>query len=348
MNNKLTRLIGLDLARYLALIGMVIVNFNVVMVNPQYSTDHGVADFLQGKAAALFVVLAGIGFGLSANHKSSTFLIKITTKRFIFLLVLGLINSSIFQADIIHFYAFYFLFGLWVIPLSSRVIIGLIIGLIVSAVVMVVVLNYDQGWDWANYHYEDFWTFTGFFRNLFFNGWHPVIPWLAFLLLGMLLARTDLSRQAVQWNMLIIGGALFVTSTLLANWLVSEMGAVDQDLVLLLSTSPIPPMPLYMLAAGGLAVSIIGICLMASESLSKTGMIQFLSPAGRQSLTWYLLHILLGMGWLEASDQLSTETESQALFVACIFCSMATVVAFVWQLKFKRGPVETLMRKLCR
>lgn len=66
--SKGSRLEGLDLARYLAFVGMVIVNFKIAM---GAENEQGVVGFLtsalEGRAAATFVVLAGIGLGLAAQ-----------------------------------------------------------------------------------------------------------------------------------------------------------------------------------------------------------------------------------------------------------------------------------------
>ncbi len=62
--NAPARIDGLDLARYLALVGMVIVNFSIVMgADNDTGWAHAFAQSLSGRAAATFVVLAGIGLG---------------------------------------------------------------------------------------------------------------------------------------------------------------------------------------------------------------------------------------------------------------------------------------------
>ena len=112
------RLEGLDLARFLAFVGMVIVNFKIAMGAEEGS---GVLNLLttalEGRAAATFVVLAGIGLGLT-GIKGLDQTVSVTIKRAVFLLVIGLLNMTIFDADILHYYAFYFLFGVFVLPLA--------------------------------------------------------------------------------------------------------------------------------------------------------------------------------------------------------------------------------------
>ncbi len=342
----MTRLHGLDFARFLALLGMVVVNFNVVMVNPLFVTQTGLASLLPGRAAALFVVLAGIGFGLAAQHKPWQDTFRLTLKRSLFLLILGLLNAVVFQADIIHYYAFYFMFGVLLLPLSNRYLVLIICGLILDFVLMAVFFNYDLGWDWINLHYQDFWTLSGFLRNLFFNGWHPIIPWLAFLLFGIILSRLKLQSKPVQIKLLVIGTLLFLLTTWLANNLTNVWRSSDAELVLLFTTEPIPPMPFYMLSAGALAAAIVGTCLLLEPALSKLRLLTLFNPLGQQTLTWYIAHILLGMGVLEALNKLGNQTPDQALYAAMVFCGLATLLAYLWSRYFKRGPLETLMRKL--
>ena len=58
----MNRLIGIDFARALALFGMVIVNFKLAM-NADIGTPQLIefAALFEGRASALFVILAGIG-----------------------------------------------------------------------------------------------------------------------------------------------------------------------------------------------------------------------------------------------------------------------------------------------
>ncbi|VAW44791.1 hypothetical protein MNBD_GAMMA02-1752, partial [hydrothermal vent metagenome] len=244
------------------------------------------------------------------------------------------------------YYAVYFLFGVLLLPLPNRYLAVVIFGLMVDFVLMTVFYNYDQGWDWANLHYQDFWSVSGFLRNLFFNGWHPVIPWLSFLILGIILSRITLKLVRTQRHMLFIGLAVFFFSTWLAEQLVTQLSSTDPEVAILFTTEPIPPMPLYLISAGGLAVAVIGLCLLIEPALRRSKILAVFTPAGRQTLTWYMAHIVLGMGSLEALGRINNQTAEQALLAALLFCVLTTLLAFLWNLKFKRGPLEALMRKI--
>ncbi|MEM9580841.1 MAG: heparan-alpha-glucosaminide N-acetyltransferase domain-containing protein [Pseudomonadota bacterium] len=340
------RLNGLDLARYLAFVGMVIVNFKIAMgAEGGSGLTSLLTGALEGRAAATFVVLAGIGLGLAARKRLDQ-TVAVTFRRALFLLAIGLLNMTVFDADILHFYAFYFLFGAFMLGASTRLLLWSIAGLNLLFVVMILALDYDAGWNWQSLTYQDFWTPTGFVRHLFFNGWHPVIPWLAFLLLGIVLSRLALGVRGVQLRMIAWGaGALVLAEAL--SWALSPLaGSVDPELIALVATDPVPPMPLYMLAGSGAASLVIGLCLMGTPRLETLGVFTWLLPAGRQTLTLYIAHILIGMGTLEALGLLGGQTAQQALWASLVFCICATLFAYVWSRFFKRGPVEALMRRV--
>ena len=340
------RLDGLDLARYFAFVGMVIVNFKVVMgVQDGNDLLDQLTGSLEGRAAATFVVLAGIGLGL-AGRRSVNQTILVTTKRAVFLLVLGLINTLVFDADIIHYYAFYFFFGMLLLPYSNRLLVIGILLLNILFVILILTLNYDSSWNWEDYSYADFWTLSGFVRNLFFNGWHPVIPWLGFLLFGVVLSRSPLSERSTQRN-LIVGGVLAIAAAEGLSAMISPaLTSIDVELAIFGSTHPVPPMPLYTLAGIGAASIVVGLCLMISKWAGKHGILRVVVPAGRQTLSLYIAHILVGMGILEALGMLGGQSITVAVIAAVLFCTVATIYALLWARWFRRGPIEALMRTL--
>jgi len=158
---------------------MVLVNFRITAhVSDTEDWAYQITHLLEGRAAALFVMLAGVGITLAKASAS------LMAKRALFLLAIGLLNLTIFKADILHYYGVYFLCAIPLMRLTER---GLLIstGLIIAVSLMMLFgLNYEAGWNWETLEYTDFWTPQGFLRNLFSNGWHPVFPWLAFLACG--------------------------------------------------------------------------------------------------------------------------------------------------------------------
>jgi uncharacterized membrane protein YeiB len=342
------RLIGLDIARYLAFVGMVLVNFDIVMSHGVQSNEGFFNEFigqLQGRASATFVVLAGIGLGLSSFKKESQ-TVNTIVKRSIFLLILGLLNMTIFEGDILHYYAFYFLFGVFLLPFGNRALILVISILNLVFFSMMLFIDYESGWNFEELTYSGFWTIAGFTRNLFFNGFHPVFPWLGFFLLGMLMSRVLLKKRQVQIKMISWGLIAIIFSEIMSFIISGYVIPADSELQFLFMTDSMPPMPLYFLAASGSALLIIGLCLLVSEKFKESKIYSLIAPAGTQTLTLYVLHIIVGLGFIDAIGFTGTQTSSQAFVAAIIFCILGTIFAFTWSKWFRRGIFESLMRKL--
>ncbi len=342
------RLIGLDIARYLAFVGMVLVNFDIVMSYGVQSTEGFFNEFighLQGRASATFVVLAGIGLGLSSFKKESQ-TVNTIVKRSIFLLILGLLNMTIFEGDILHYYAFYFLFGVFLLPFGNRALILVISILNLVFFSMMLFIDYESGWNFEELTYTGFWTIYGFTRNLFFNGFHPVFPWLGFFLLGILMSRVLLKKRQVQIKMISWGLIAIIFSEIMSFIISGYVIPADSELQFLFMTDSMPPMPLYFLAASGSALLIIGLCLLVSEKFKESKIYSLIAPAGTQTLTLYVLHIIVGLGFIDAIGFTGTQTSSQAFVAAIIFCILGTIFAFTWSKWFRRGIFESLMRKL--
>lgn len=192
---------------------MAIVNFNIV-VGDSTIKQPLVSAFIalfEGRAAATFVTLAGLAALRQTNIQAMRF---VTIKRAVFLLALalGLVNTLVFDADILHYYGVYFLFGLLFLNLSNNRLFIAIALINILSICLIFVFNYKAGWRWNNYSYTDFWTINGFIRNLFFNGWHPVIPWLSYLIFGIALSRYALDQRYVQHRLIIAGVIAIIVS----------------------------------------------------------------------------------------------------------------------------------------
>lgn len=335
---------GIDLARWFAFVGMVFVNFRIVLGGYEGTPWMlAMVSSLEGRAASLFVVLAGIGLGWTSRRSTRGVVIK----RGLFLLVVGLLNSLIFSGDILHFYGVWFVLGAFVMRWRTPALLGLAAAVVVAAAVMIPTLDYEAGWQWETLTYTDFWTAEGMVRHLFFNGWHPVFPWFAFLLVGLVLSRLDLGRRRTQVLLLVVGASVSATAQIVSHQLVShysEAWSRHELASALFGTASIPPMPLYVLAAGGSAVAVLGACLVLADVVPMLA--SLLAPAGRQTLSLYLGHIVVGMGGMWLLGMEGSQSVDGAVLATVIFCLLGTVAAWLWGRRFAKGPIEACMRRL--
>lgn len=356
---KMKRISGLDLARALALFGMIMVNFKTVM-GADFGTEWMLqfVGLLEGRAAATFVVLAGIGIALStASARLHNDVVKLQQKRIsllkraLLLIVVGLAYTPLWPADILHFYGFYMVVALFLLTVSNRTLWTVMALLIVGFVLMLFGLDYDRGWDWKNLEYTDLWTLEGMVRHIFFNGFHPVFPWAAFLIFGLWLGRLDLGDSGVQKRLSIMAAAVLIIVEGVSFLIIQDTLATGsaEDVMIakeLFGTSPIPPVPQYLLSAASASVLVILLSIRIGQRFSETVFVRSLTQAGQMTLTWYVGHVVLGMGILEMMGLLYHQSIDLALSSALLFCLFTIVMSRVWLKKRDKGPLEWMFRKI--
>ena len=335
------RLSGLDIARFCALLGMVAVNYFWVMKISATATPW-VIRFIEGKAAASFVTIAGLGIALMAK-KHNDGLKRILAKRALFLFIGGLVFYTVWDADILHFYAVYIAFAIFLLGSSWRMILLCIFAILLISNAMLLLLDFDRGWDWKSLAYQDFWTLSGFLRHTFYNGFHPFFPWVSFLLWGMLLGRLDLREQKLLVRLLVFSLFALLMMTIL-NYFARLF---DGDWRLLLSASPIPSSPVYVVTGAATATALVSLCLLSAQFCDKTAVWNFFALSGRMSLSFYYMHVLIGMGLLEAGGLLFNQNLSIIALATGGFIFFILCFTAIWSRFFKLGPMEYLMRSLC-
>jgi uncharacterized protein len=356
----LSRIIGFDFARALALFGMVIVNFKLAM-----NADNGTqmllsfAHLFEGRASALFVILAGIGIAFLTKKArmsgASEDIQKVRwslIKRAILLIVVGFAYTPIWEADILHFYGFYFLFAAFLFTVSSKKLLLIAMGFVLAFPLLWAFFDYEHGWDLANLSYSGFWTIDGMIRHIVFNGFHPIFPWCGFLIFGLWLGRLDLTSSKVQRNLLLWALSILIVTEIgfymLRMWAGdgTSIGMTKDEIDFLLSTSIIPPLPQYMLSAGSSAVIVVLACLKLSSAMPTSRVIEWISKTGQLTLTLYVAHVIVGMGTLEAIGLLYNQSINFSLFAALVFSITSIIFSVLWLNRFKAGPLETIFKKL--
>lgn len=353
------RIIGIDVARALAVIGMIIVNFKIVLGNSGASWLKSVAEVFDGKAAATFVVLAGLGIALmtntairNKNNEKLKVARKRVLKRALFLFAVGLSYIVIWPADILHYYGIYLFIVAMLLTRTSKTIITVAIGFIFAFPVLMLFWDYGSEWDFTTFEYTGFWTLNGFTKNLLFNGFHPVIPWSAFILFGFWFGKQNLNNNAFVKKSFWVSSMVFIViqlvSKLSATLCAESSTETTKQLAELLSTNPMPPLPMYMFNGVSFAIAIISACILIAKRFSSNPIIDALNKTGQLALTFYVAHIVLGMGILEAvyPNKFGYFSLEFSIGYALAFSLSCMVFAVIWRKYKTSGPLEWIMRKV--
>jgi len=353
------RILGLDIARAFAIIGMVLVNYKVTMGAETSGSGwlHFMAATFDGRAAATFVVLAGIGASLGSRRArqgtdpEARRQAKVTlARRALFLFVIGWAFYLVWPADILHFYGLYLAAGALALFVPSRRLLQLAAASVGISFAFVLAFDYTANWDLVDLSYDGLTTPVGFMRNLFFDGFHPVFPWVSFYFFGMWLGRTDL-RDAAWRRLLAVRAAIAMGVAEVLAWVIvgpkgSDMAHLsDESWRWLFSVEPLPPFPLYLVAGAGAAVMVIVGSTWIGERLPERVTWPIVAT-GQLALTLYLAHVIIGMGVLEEMGRLYDQSLEWAVVTSLVVSVVAIVFSWAWRSRFDRGPLEWVMRRI--
>ncbi len=344
------RIYGFDIARAFAILGMMLVNYKIVFTygKIEYSSINYFISIFEGRAAAVFLILAGIGISLmtkkSLNEISKIILYKkIIQKRAFFLFIVGMILYIFFEwtADILHFYGIYMLFISLIFYKSNKKINIYILLSIIITLALQIFLDYSYGWDIDFTHYENIFTIKGFLFNSFFNGYHPVFPWIILMLIGILIGRMNFSNKKT-FRTLFSYSLLIAFITEIVSYSIIKLNNSSEIIIYFFDTKPMNPTIFYIIASSAWGIVFISLCNMIDFKIFK----KFLIPTGQMALTHYVFHCVGVLLLFDLYNNLSYRNELFVIILSVIVFIIMNIFSYYWSKKFKRGPLELLMRKI--
>ncbi len=334
--------------------GVVVMNFHGYLILRGARRDGGgVYDLfdpwtgpLSTRFAATFVLTAGVGVTLMTrssidDRERTTEMRWRLVRRGLLLYTGGLLFDFIWPGTILPFYGAMFVLAATMFTLRIRWVV-LIGTTAATAGWLIRWWMFEQDRDGASTAWltdPDVRSPRGLLFDVFVNGTHPLLPWLAFfcagIVLGRLLAHTWWRPAAVG-----AGFALYSVATIL-----NTAGSTDRSL-LLLSDDPFDRGLVYVASALGTALIAFGAIAWVADRFETSGAIDALRRAGQMSLTIYLGHALvfnLVVDWL---DLLEPRGIGTALAATTVYWSSATTLAVAYQRRHGRGPAERIYRRL--
>ncbi len=350
-SERKVRITGLDLARGLAVLGMIGAHLDLTE-NLSWSPSSWQA-LVYGRPAALFGVLAGVSIALlSGGTRPATGEDLVRARKrimvraaWVFLIggVLELLGTEI--EVILGAYAVLFVLALPFLQWSPRRLLMLAAGIAVIAPPVSLLLSQVAIVAEAE---------TAF-TSLVLTGAYPVLWWWAFVLVGLALGRLDLSARRVRAVLLLAGAAAAVagyvlgwaSTHLLANGVAvpepvdasgrltgwDEQSVGQWDWAWLSGAQPHTGTPFWLLGSAGVAVAAIAVCLAVAEAFPR--LTYPVASVGAMALTAYSLHIV--------ALRVFPPDGSFGWPIWLLFIAGAMVFAVAWRLVVGRGPLERLL-----
>ena len=360
-----TRIAGYDLARSLALFGLVVTNFSRGVEHTDYGLSHFIQarlhSLIQGDPVTTFLVLGGVGISLLTQR------VRITSdahgiadnrkrliKRAASLLVVGICCNLIWSTGFLGFYSICIVIGALLLAVSNRSLWLLaFVFVAISVVFLFFVYHYFNYYEVIlnseTFPDGDPWTVKGMVFRLYHNGLHFRFSWTVFLLIGMWLGRREVHHPKVRRNMLLGGIVVALIAECIlwmlifgVPWLLRSLSIWEWNIENFMTLF----MPLDLFAKCGTAIAIIGGSLMLTEKYPDAKWTKPFIATGQLALTLYAAHLVIGRGMLEILGILGNKTLPFAIGSAIIFCICAVIFSHFWRKRFERGPLELVMRRI--
>jgi uncharacterized protein len=353
------RVIDLDVARAIALIGVAVMNYHGFLINLGGPIGESRLNRffnpwsgpLSTRFAAVFVMVAGMGVTLMTNsgrlsgdrqRRSADRWVLV--RRGFLLYSFGFVFEWLWSGTILFFYGAFFVAGALLFTLRTRWLIAVGAVAAISAAAI-------QWWAFESNH-DTSWLFAGWYspgpyrspRRLLFdtfvNGTHPLLPWLAFLCAGMVIGR-HLPLQPTWRRALAALGVVLVAGTYLAN----REFATTPLRSLLLATDPFSRSLNYTVCALGSSITAFCVIGWVANATRSHVVTRAFAAAGRTTLTLYILHALVFNAVVIRWHLIRPAGLDVALAFATGYWVVAITTAALWQRRFGVGPAEWIYRK---
>lgn len=360
------RLLGVDAARGVALIGMMSVHIIPdVGADGTFTAAHLIAG---GRSAALFALLAGVGLALATGGRRpprgrdwARAALGTVARALILVLVglvLGVLDSGV--AVILVYYGLLFLVATVFLPLGPRVLLPLAAVWVVAAPLAGHALRASlPSGTYDNPTAESLAEPVELVRELLLTGYYPVLPWVAYLLAGMGIGRLALGSARVA-GALVAAGATLAAAAWWVSTAILDAGAYErivqagtgghpiaggrvnegiQSIGLFGTTptttwdwlyvvSPHSSSPFDLAHTIGTGMAVLGVTLLLARV--ARWLVWPLSAIGSMTFTLYTLHVVL----------LATLVPGTLDHAVLLHVGIALAIAMPWRVFVGRGPLE--------
>ena len=345
------RLPGPDVVRAVALIGVALMNYHGYLILRGAERDTGFYDPWRGplstRFAATFVLTAGVGVTLltrrAVGDAARTARRRWTlVRRGLVLFGFGLLFDDVWPGTILPFYGAMFVAAAALFTLPTVAVAAVGCGAAVAGA-SITWWGLERRLDGA----EVSWLYSpgprsprGVLLDVFVNGTHPLLPWLAFFCAGIVLGRL-LSSSA--WRPTVAGAGMILFG---GATLTSALAGDGDRAIVLASTDNAERGLLYTASALGTALIAFAAISWLAERFVTSPFVDALRHAGAMTLTLYIAHALAfnlvvdWWGWVEPGG-LGT-----ALALTGTFWTVAIAAGWWYHRRFGIGPAEWLYRRL--
>ncbi len=359
-----TRTPSLDVARAIALIGVVVMNYHAYL-NPKTAyfqvapsiwdrAFNPLSGILTSRFAAAFVLIAGIGVSLMTNRAREAGNVEairatrlVLLRRGFLLYVVGYGLQWIWPGTILFYYGAYFMLASLLVAKRAQVLVA-IAALCVAFAAALSVWRANEmlagnltSWLSPNPN-----TPRNLLIRTFLDYTHPVFPWFAFFCVGMIVGRSWGRFALYRIRLLGVSLAVLVVAHGLRTVLTPEITTTTSQHLrkAMVSTQPFDRGALYFVGTLATVLCSLACISWVVDSVPTHWFTEWLARAGQMSLSIYLAHVVFfnlvvnRLHWVRSTGLDTSLTLSLAFYV------VALTTASWWVSRYGRGPAERAYR----
>jgi len=377
ITHRRERLVGPDVVRAIALIGVVVMNYHGYLNGTNAVAGDDAAfgarlfdpwtGVLSTRFAATFMLVAGVGVTLLTDRSRTSGDREAIrddrwrlVRRGLLLYAVGFVLDWVWPGTILFFYGATFVVAALLFTLRTRWLVAVgaaaaVAGAAVNAwVVDRTVDGQAPGW-LTSPDTLDTRSPRGLLFDTWVNGTHPLLPWLAFLCAGMVLGRhlgamrtSDGRTGDARISLAVIGGtgAALTALTYAINHVVTSGRAGDEVWVEVWSTRPFDRGLLYTLGTLGSSLAAYALISWAAERWHNSTPVTVLQAAGEMTLSLYFGHVFVFLLLVDVMEAIDGSGLVIALVFAFAYWVVALAAAAWWRHFVGMGPAERLYRRL--
>lgn len=343
------RLIGIDFAYALALLGCVVFCFSYTIPDKvQNALSHTTHVVIMDLFPALFFFLNGMTVTLTMRDRriSNRKLLAYLSKRGSVLLLLGLACCTIWPMNIFIasglFYVMSPMLGQW-----NNILLRVATFIVLSLGVLLILMDThtSTAYELPNFGNGEFLGVCGFFL---FNGYFSVIPWFVFFCGGLLHGRTDVKPKGWLPPSSLIGIALIASSFILQYYSRKFEMITDDVLksdIFILNIHLM--MPAFVAFALGSCIVLVNAFIYFFRKVENARVVKFVQTMSSQKYSVLFFHMLIGIITLLSSNR----PFFQKKLVLGIYLVLATFLTIYLTVQWRKrvsekGPMEWLIKRI--
>lgn len=348
------RLVGIDVARSLALFGMIVAHVGAVPSVIDWGQPNTWLGIVDGRSSTLFAILAGVSIAIVTGRSTPVAVAALgrarvrLTIRAVVLIAVGFLLMALGTpvAVILPTYGVLFLLSLPVLRWRRRwllLVTGLTVVLSIPVATVAAVVYYNTS------------AYTNQLGLIY-----PPVTFLGYLLVGLAVGRSDLASRTVQTTLLWLGSAMAIVAYTVGELLAPldpkafaypgvpamEGATTASGRVLAEWFSPRghSASVVDMLGSIGVSIAVIGLCSLLftdRQGIVARIVARPFAAVGSMPLSIYTLHIVVLALLLARPQGLDYGAKTVWMFVLG-----STLFALLWSRFVGRGPLEAGLARL--